>query len=110
MTAIGSGKRSEHLGGDLVDGVMRLRGTEIVAPPERVTLAAGMDAPVGAGTGWQYGARLAVSVERSFPDYLPDARDLLALALPHWQAGELLDAADAQPVYLRDEIATPRAG
>ncbi|WP_304639342.1 tRNA (adenosine(37)-N6)-threonylcarbamoyltransferase complex dimerization subunit type 1 TsaB [Pseudomonas sp.] len=94
----------------VTDGVMRLRGTEIVAPPERVTLAAGMDAPVGAGTGWQYGARLAVSVERSFPDYLPDARDLLALALPHWQAGELLDAADAQPVYLRDEIATPRAG
>jgi tRNA threonylcarbamoyladenosine biosynthesis protein TsaB len=92
------------------DGVMRLQGSEVVTPPEAVELAAGMSAPVGAGTGWQYAERLAVKVDRRFPDYLPDARDLLTLALPRWFAGEVLDAADAQPVYLRDQIATPKAG
>ena len=94
----------------LIDGVMQLQGCEVVAPPEQVGLAAGMAEPVGAGTGWQYQERLAVKVKRSFPDYLPDARDLLALALPRWESGDVLDAADAQPVYLRDNIATPRAG
>ncbi len=94
----------------LEDGVMRLLDQEVVSPPELITLAPGMLDPVGAGTGWQYGERLAVQVERSFPQYLPDARDLLTLALARWEEGSVLDAADAQPVYLRDQIATPRAG
>jgi tRNA threonylcarbamoyladenosine biosynthesis protein TsaB len=53
--------------------------------------------------------RLAVKPSRYWSDMLPDARDLLALALPRWLAGEVLDAADAQPIYLRDKVATPKA-
>ncbi|WP_373185499.1 tRNA (adenosine(37)-N6)-threonylcarbamoyltransferase complex dimerization subunit type 1 TsaB [Halopseudomonas sp.] len=93
----------------LRDGVMQLLGKECVSAPQSVTLASGMGNPDGAGTGWQYAERLAVQVARSWPQMLPDARDLLSLALPRWKAGEVLDAADAQPVYLRDKVATPRS-
>lgn len=92
----------------LEQGVMRLAGEECVCAPEAVVLPAGMSSAQGAGTGWQYADRLAVKVDAAWPDMLPDARDLLSLALPQWQAGEVLDAADAQPVYLRDKVATPR--
>ena len=94
----------------LVDGVMTLAGAERVCAPEQVELAPGLTSPAGAGTGWQYAERLAVSVERSWPQMLPDATDLISLALPAWRAGQVLDAADAQPVYLRDKVATPKVG
>ena len=64
---------------------------------------------LAARTGWQYAERMGLKVARSWPQMLPDARDLLSLALPRWQAGDVLDAADAQPVYLRDKVATPRS-
>lgn len=90
------------------DGVMQLLGDERVCPPEAVSLPDGVSSVAGAGTGWQYVDRLAVVAERSWPQMLPDAVDLITLALPRWLAGEVLDAADAQPVYLRDKVATPK--
>ena len=94
----------------LVDGVMTLAGAERVCAPEQVDLAPELTTPVGAGTGWQYAERLTVPVQRSWPQMLPDATDLISLALPAWRAGQVLDAADAQPVYLRDKVATPKVG
>ena len=98
----------------LQDGAMTLVGAETVCAPEQVTLARGLEShshsPVGAGTGWQYTERLAVKVSASHPQLLPDATDLLSLALPAWQAGAAVVAADAQPVYLRDTVATPKQG
>lgn len=92
----------------LQNGVMTLTGVETVCAPEQVSPARDMDNPTGAGTGWQYAERLAVAVSASWPQMLPDAVDLLSLAIPAWEAGEILDAADAQPVYLRDKVATPK--
>lgn len=92
-----------------VEGIMELIGSEVVSAPERVQLVPELTKPSGAGTGWTYAQRLAVNVTQSWPDMLPDAVDLLSLAVPEWQAGRVLDAADAQPVYLRDQIATPKA-
>lgn len=92
----------------LQDGVMQSLDDERVCPPEAVSLPDGVASVAGAGTGWQYANRLAVAAERSWPQMLPDATDLITLALPRWQAGEVLDAADAQPVYLRDKVATPK--
>ena len=92
----------------LQDGVMKSLNDERVCPPEAVSLPDGVASVAGAGTGWQYADRLAVSAERSWPQMLPDAVDLITLALPRWLAGEVLDAADAQPVYLRDKVATPK--
>lgn len=91
------------------DGVMRLQGEESVCAPEAVSLPVGFVAPVqGAGTGWQYADRLAVPVTQSWPRMLPNAEDLLSLALVDWEAGKQVDAAAAQPVYLRDQVATPK--
>ncbi|WP_341706467.1 tRNA (adenosine(37)-N6)-threonylcarbamoyltransferase complex dimerization subunit type 1 TsaB [Halopseudomonas sp.] len=92
----------------LQDGVMQALDEERVCPPEAVSLPDGVVGVAGAGTGWQYAERLAVAAERSWPQMLPDATDLITLALPRWLAGEVLDAADAQPVYLRDKVATPK--
>ena len=92
----------------LQDGVMKSLDDERVCPPEAVSLPDGVASVAGAGTGWQYADRLAVSAERSWPQMLPDTVDLITLALPRWLAGEVLDAADAQPVYLRDKVATPK--
>lgn len=89
-------------------GVMQLVGEERVCAPEAVSLPADFQTPHGAGTGWQYADRLPVAVESKWPQMLPDAQDLISLALPQWLAGEVLDAADAQPVYLRDKVATPK--
>ncbi|MEH6565165.1 MAG: tRNA (adenosine(37)-N6)-threonylcarbamoyltransferase complex dimerization subunit type 1 TsaB [Halopseudomonas sp.] len=95
----------------LSGGVMLPLSDERVCAPEQVELPPQpAERPlVGAGTGWQYAERLAAKADECWPEMLPDARDLLTLALPRWQAGEVLDAADAQPVYLRDKVATPKA-
>tara|TARA_R110002050_G_C8963881_1_gene514983 strand:- start:15188 stop:15868 length:681 start_codon:yes stop_codon:yes gene_type:complete len=95
----------------LNDGVMRPLCDERVCAPEQVELPleTGQADVAGAGTGWQLADCLAVKPSRYWSDMLPDARDLLALALPRWLAGEVLDAADAQPIYLRDKVATPKA-
>ena len=92
----------------LQDGVMQLLDDERVCAPEVVSLPAGVGSVAGAGTGWQYAERLAVTATQSWPQMLPDASDLITLALPRWLAGEVVDAADAQPVYLRDKVATPK--
>ena len=92
----------------LVDGVMQVVGSEVVCAPEAVTLPARFEPELGCGTGWGYAERLAVKVPSLRADLLPDARDLIALALPAFEAGQLMDAADAQPVYLRDKVATPK--
>ncbi|SDT93680.1 tRNA (adenosine(37)-N6)-threonylcarbamoyltransferase complex dimerization subunit type 1 TsaB [Halopseudomonas salegens] len=89
---------------------MQLHGMERVSAPEQVSLAEGMSDPSGAGTGWQYADRLAVQVNQSWPQMLPNAEDLLSLALVDWEAGKGVDAAAAQPVYLRDQVATPKGG
>lgn len=94
-----------------LDGEMQLAAVEAVLPPEQVSLprsAAGQW--YGAGTGWRYGSRLAIQPTAGIDaDLLPHAEDLLALARFAWQRGEALDADNAQPIYLRDNVATPKA-
>lgn len=41
------------------------------------------------------------------PEWLPRASELLELARPRVVAGQLLDPADALPVYVRDRVAEP---
>ncbi|HEK1768633.1 TPA: tRNA (adenosine(37)-N6)-threonylcarbamoyltransferase complex dimerization subunit type 1 TsaB [Pseudomonas putida] len=90
------------------DGEMRLLDQERVIAPERVALPeAGQW--FGAGTGWGYGERLAVQVERCDAQALPHALDILSLAGHAWARGEAVAAEQAQPVYLRDNVATPKA-
>lgn len=91
-------------------GEMRLRGREAVLPPERVDLPEGeAQGWFGAGTGWGYAGRLAVPVSSFEADLLPTAQDILSLAHFAWARGEAVAADQAQPVYLRDNVATPKA-
>jgi tRNA threonylcarbamoyladenosine biosynthesis protein TsaB len=92
----------------LEQGEMRLVGAEAVLPPERVELprdaratgsapapAGAMRAPGGQGRGRGRGL-------------LPNALDVLSLASFAWARGEAIVAEQAQPVYLRDNVATPK--
>ena len=60
----------------------------------------------GAGTGWGYADRLPVTVTGQDAGMLPHALDLLTLARFAWERGEAIVADEAQPVYLRDKVAT----
>ncbi|MCQ4348747.1 tRNA (adenosine(37)-N6)-threonylcarbamoyltransferase complex dimerization subunit type 1 TsaB [Pseudomonas stutzeri] len=91
------------------DGEMRLAGVEAVLPPERAALPREASGEwFGAGTGWGYAARIPVAVGGMDAGLLPHAEDLLALALGAWSRGEAVAAEQAQPVYLRDNVATPK--
>ncbi|WVV48553.1 tRNA (adenosine(37)-N6)-threonylcarbamoyltransferase complex dimerization subunit type 1 TsaB [Pseudomonas sp. NA13] len=92
------------------DGEMRLVGAEAVLPPEAAALPSDASGDwFGAGTGWGYGERIAVSLSGQDATLLPHAEDLLALARFAWARGEAIPADDAQPVYLRDKVATPKS-
>lgn len=91
-------------------GEMRLTGLEQVMAPEQVALPRGATGDwFGAGTGWNYASRLAARVPNADKGLLPHAEDLLCLAAFAWQRGEALPADQAQPVYLRDNVATPKS-
>ena len=91
-------------------GEMRLLGLEAVLPPEQADVPRGIVADwFGAGTGWgAHAARIALKPAGLDGNLLPHAEDLLSLARFAWARGEALAADQAQPVYLRDQVATPK--
>ncbi|MCO7513511.1 tRNA (adenosine(37)-N6)-threonylcarbamoyltransferase complex dimerization subunit type 1 TsaB [Pseudomonas guariconensis] len=92
------------------DGEMRLVGQEAVLAPERAALPQGASGQwFGAGSGWGYAERLGAAVNASDASLLPNALDILGLAGFAWARGEAISAEQAQPVYLRDNVATPKA-
>lgn len=95
----------------LEEGLMRLQGIEQVCAPDAARLPRTAEGEwAGAGTGWQaHAGRLPALVSQRFSDLLPHAEDILVLALADWQQGLAVSAGQAQPVYLRDQVATPRA-
>jgi tRNA threonylcarbamoyladenosine biosynthesis protein TsaB len=79
----------------------RVAAPPAVAPP-------GPGGWVGAGSGFSRWPDLAGrAVTRRCPDTVQQPADLLALAASAWTAGDLLDPAEAVPVYLRDRVARP---
>jgi tRNA threonylcarbamoyladenosine biosynthesis protein TsaB len=91
-------------------GEMRLVGDEAVLPPEHAALPLdGSGDWFGAGTGWGYANRIPVTLAGMDSTMLPHAQDLLTLATYAWNRGEAIIADQAQPVYLRDKVATPKA-
>ncbi|AHL76342.1 peptidase M22 [Stutzerimonas stutzeri] len=92
------------------EGEMQLAGIEAVLPPEQVSLPRDSAGDwFAAGTGWRYGERLSVQPSAADATLLPHAEDLLCLATYGWQRGEAVEADQAQPIYLRDNVATPKA-
>lgn len=90
-------------------GLMRLVGEERVCVPEQVPAAPEGPALVGAGSGWQaYGEALGAALPKAVPvagERYPDARDIAQLAAADFAAGLAVPAEQAQPVYLRDQVA-----
>lgn len=87
-------------------GLAVARDDEAVIAPTAVELAAIGDW-VGAGSGFaaypqELGQRLALMACHA--DHLPRAGHALALGERAWRAGEAVDAAQAQPIYLRDRV------
>lgn len=91
------------------DGVMVPEGEEGVFAPDQVPLPAADF--TGAGSGWAtYGDALAqrCGVAAFYGDRYPQAVDILVLGAAAWRAGKAVDAALAQPVYLRDKVTHQR--
>ncbi len=82
---------------------------EVVCKPEALPLldqVAVIGGCYGVGTGWRYGERLPqFARSHTDADLLPRASAVARLALVEWNNGVRLSAAEAQPVYLRNEVA-----
>jgi tRNA threonylcarbamoyladenosine biosynthesis protein TsaB len=65
----------------------------------------------GAGDGFAVYADLAarLGLRGCDPSIVPDAQWIAELAWPHLQAGEGMDAAAAQPLYVRHRVALTTA-
>ncbi len=66
------------------------------------------------GSGWEaYHAEFVATpadwVAGSVNDVFPSAQHIATLASFAWQRGELIDAADAEPTYLRNNVAKKKA-
>jgi tRNA threonylcarbamoyladenosine biosynthesis protein TsaB len=93
--------------------IMTLTGVEQVSPPEAVSVSIAEEIWAGACSGWRaypevLGSRLENFIEAVYPQFWPRAAHLLELAQPLWRRGETVDAAEALPVYLRNNVAQPK--
>jgi tRNA threonylcarbamoyladenosine biosynthesis protein TsaB len=84
-------------------------GPEVVALPTAVPVPAHGDW-VAVGSGWEsYAAvlmpRCGERVLRILPDFEPRAADVVRLSLAEFAAGRAVSAAQALPVYLRNDVA-----
>lgn len=92
-----------------LDGVWQLQGEEVVCAPEAVKLPDG-SRWYGVGTG--FGAaegllanRLEHQLEGVDAQALPHASDVLALAVPMFERGEVMAPERVEPAYLRNNVA-----
>lgn len=81
---------------------------EQVSKPDMVVAEAGLHAAgrrvIAIGSGWHYGDLASLAPETIQLDMHPNAKDILALALPAYAAGASLPVMEAQLVYLRDSV------
>ncbi len=88
--------------------IMQLVGEESVCPPASVNIPESGDW-LGVGSGWEtYENELTYRMGGSLSacrmgDY-PSAEAICILGIDGFQRGEAVDAAEAQPVYLRDKV------
>ncbi|MGP1925010.1 MAG: tRNA (adenosine(37)-N6)-threonylcarbamoyltransferase complex dimerization subunit type 1 TsaB [Arsenophonus sp. NEOnobi-MAG3] len=90
------------------DGFWQGEETEAVLKPEQfLSTINGLSGQwVIAGTGWLAYPILRMTnlslLESGI--FLPDAKDMLSLALQEWEKGKTVDPEEAKPVYLRNKI------
>lgn len=91
------------------DGSVKLSGQEHVLPPDRVPVPDD-HGWIGAGSGWLTYAdvlqnHLGDKVHSVIEDCFPSAEAIAALGIEAFEQGGGVDAAEAIPVYLRDNVA-----
>ena len=95
-------------------GKWQLDGEECVISPDKIKLPEQPADPdqiwVGAGTGWaSYKERLLRTANRQLPTILPEclpsAETIVKLAVTEFKQGNMVPAAQAIPVYLRNNVA-----
>lgn len=91
------------------DGLPRLLGEERVCPPSLVALDGAAERWMGAGQGWNFRdempAAVTARVEVIDESLIPRAAWVARLAEMGYRDGLAVPAEDAQPVYIRDEVA-----
>ena len=92
----------------LTDGYMKLSGTERISKAEFINMDAGEWTILGTGCQ-NYAEQLAglAGIREIISDtsLYPRARYLLELAVYEWKQGNMVAAHQAQPVYLRNNVA-----
>jgi tRNA threonylcarbamoyladenosine biosynthesis protein TsaB len=95
-------------GRDAGDGVREL-GPDVLEVPDSVSLPGGATC-FAAGPGWaaypQLADRLRGRLGGIAPDLLPSAADVARLARSRFLAGRIVQPAEAQPNYLRHQVAS----
>jgi tRNA threonylcarbamoyladenosine biosynthesis protein TsaB len=94
-------------------GYAELVGEERVIPPDQVPIPDD-SGYTGIGSGWktyaeELGQRLGTMIVQTLPDALPQARYVARLAARYYEQGVTFEAAQALPVYLRDQVAKKSA-
>jgi tRNA threonylcarbamoyladenosine biosynthesis protein TsaB len=98
----------------LQNEIMTPAGAEQVSAPEAISIPPSDEMWAGASSGWRayadvLRAKLASSVGPVYPEFWPQAWHMLELAQPLWSAKETVDADAVLPVYLRNNVAQPKA-
>lgn len=96
------------------NGLMTLAGTEEVSPPDAISVPVTGGVWAGACSGWRaypevLQSRLGSFLSDVYPQFWPRAGHMLELAQPLWLSKETVDADAAVPVYLRNNVAQPKA-
>lgn len=91
-------------------GTVQLIGEEQVIAPDQVSGEQMPDQWAAVGNGWdvfasELSARFSVKPELTHTAIYPSAAAIAQLAVVAWQRGDVVDAAEAQPVYLRNKVA-----
>ncbi|HEX5055569.1 MAG TPA: tRNA (adenosine(37)-N6)-threonylcarbamoyltransferase complex dimerization subunit type 1 TsaB [Gammaproteobacteria bacterium] len=99
----------------LKDGMMAPVGDEQVSPPREIAAPVADEIWAGACSGWRaypevLGSRLEKNIGAVYPEFWPQAMHLLELAQPLWEGRNVIEADTALPVYLRNNVAQPKAG
>jgi len=84
-------------------GLTRLTQDNLSAP-ETIILPHS-DLPLAViGDGWHYSERIDLFSTIEVSTLLPDARDVLTIAVPEIENGALMAIDEVQPLYLRDKV------
>jgi len=97
-----------------VDGIPQVQWGPVACAPGALQLDNGSETLDALGSGCHFMSEfppgLVAALGSTSPAMLPEARDLIPMALAMLRRGEVQGAAQVQPVYVRDEISWKKLG